>query len=311
MINEQQLQIWAKAPSPTEMERIKHTRQIIENALRKYLPIEDIKRRYEITSFQFPEIYLQGSYANSTNVRFDSDVDIVVQLNSVFWSDKTQLSDTEKLLYELSFSNSKYKFIQFKQDVFEALVKAFGSSDVTYSAKCLKVKKNTNRVNADVVPCFQYRVYKRFISYNNQYFIEGMKFLNTENLTEIINFPKKHLENCKSKNVDTDGKFKSMIRIFKNMRNNLIDKGVINDKIAPSYFIENMLYNCTSPCFDGTLSECMIKTLQFLFDALKSGRISGFICANEQDSLFGPKTWNVVSAQTFILAIADYYLNDN
>lgn len=98
MISEQQLQIWAKAPSPTEMERIKHTRQIIENALRKYLPVEDIKRRYEITSFQFPEIYLQGSYANSTNVKFDSDVDIVVQLNSVFWSDKTQLSDTEKLL---------------------------------------------------------------------------------------------------------------------------------------------------------------------------------------------------------------------
>lgn len=41
-------------------------------------------------------IYLQGSYANSTNIKEDSDVDIVVECNSIFLSDTSALSETNK-----------------------------------------------------------------------------------------------------------------------------------------------------------------------------------------------------------------------
>lgn len=37
-------------------------------------------------------IYLQGSYRNSTNIRGDSDVDVVVEFSSVFYSNKNELS---------------------------------------------------------------------------------------------------------------------------------------------------------------------------------------------------------------------------
>jgi tRNA nucleotidyltransferase (CCA-adding enzyme) len=37
------------------------------------------------------EVYLQGSYKNDTNIRGDSDVDIVVQLNSTFMPDLSEL----------------------------------------------------------------------------------------------------------------------------------------------------------------------------------------------------------------------------
>lgn len=306
LISEQQLQTWSSAPSPTEMQKIQNTRGVIEDILKRKLPVDEIKRSNELSHLGY-EVYLQGSYANSTNVRFDSDVDIVVQLNAVFYSDKSQLTEGEKLLHQLAYNDSKYHFRQFKDDIFKALGAELGSQ-VHWNDKCLDVDANTYRSEADVIPCFQYRLYKRFISYDNQSFIEGMRFFDTSNDKEIINYPKIHLKNCASKNTDTTGKYKDIVRIFKNMRNNLVDHNLLEDNVVPSYFVENLLYNCTSPCFDGSYGECMLKTLQFVFDAIQTGRISGFICANEQDTLIGPKTWNSTNLIVFVAKIADYYL---
>src|SRR5258706_2178261 len=307
VIPEQQLQTWSSPPSPTEMEKIKRTREIIEAALRKQLPIEEIKRSYQLEYFKY-EVYLQGSYANSTNVRFDSDVDIVVQLDSVFKSDTSALDALQKGIYDLKHKTSLYDFKQLKKDVYEALLREFGAGQVGWNNKCLNIPQNTNRVDADVVPCLQYRIYKRFLSYTDQHFVEGMRFYDTSNDTEIINYPKKHLENCESKNIDTEGKFKDLVRIYKNMRNKLVENGQLDEKSAPSYFIENLLYNCSSPCFDGNYTNCMVGSLQFILDAIDSGRITGFICANEQDTLISAKTWNLDDLIKFVNAIVNYYL---
>ena len=125
---------------------------------------------------------------------------------------------------------------------------------------------------------------------------------------EQIKRSKIHSKNYASKNFDTDGHYKSIVQIFENIKNILVEEGIIEKKIAPYYFIENLLYNCSSPCFDGDFPECMMKTLQFLLDALDSKRISGFICANERDSLFSETTWNFADAQKFILAVSNCYL---
>ena len=305
-IPEEQLQRWASAPSKTEMQKIKRTKEIVEQALKDHLDIDEIKRQHSLSAFDY-DVYLQGSYANSTNIRFDSDVDIVVQLNSVFGSDKSQLTEGEIKLHETHYSDSKYKFLQYKQDLFDAMVKSFGSA-VEYANKCIKIAGNGTLVDADIVPCFQFRVYKRFLSYTNHEYVEGMKFWNTEDNSIIYNFPKVHLANCTSKNQDTDKMFKSMIRLFKNIKSGLVESKIIDGNVAPSYFVENLLYNCSSPCFDGNYSDNSIKTLQFLFDALEKGRLTGFVCANEQDSLISDKTWNMIDAQKFILEAANYYL---
>lgn len=308
MLSEGKLKILAQAPSPTEMQKIKHTKDMIYDALQKYLPIDEIKKRYALAGFKY-EVYLQGSYANNTNISFESDVDIVVQLNTIFWSDKSQISELEKLMHEISYSSSQYQFKNFKDEVFAALKLAFGQ-DAEYSDKCIIVKANTNRVKADVVPAFQYRVYKRFISYDDHSFVEGMKFIDTTSLTEIINFPKIHLKNCELKNIATDESFKSIIRIFKNIRQKLIDSNQLSEKSASPFYIENLLYNCTDSCFEGNYTLNMLKTLQFLFDAFTSGRAAGFICAHEQASLFGGKNWNLVDGQKFIITAGKYFLNE-
>jgi len=125
MITEEQLERWGSAPSSTEMRKIKHTKDLMEEVLKKFLPIDEIKKNHNLQSLTY-EVYLQGSYKNSTNIRYDSDVDIVVQVNSVFWSDKSQLSETENQLHKTAYSSSEYKFSALKQEIFEALKKYFG-----------------------------------------------------------------------------------------------------------------------------------------------------------------------------------------
>jgi hypothetical protein len=54
----------------------------------------------------------------------------------------------------------------------------------------------------------------------------------------IENFPKQHSENITAKHQATKGNFKPMVRVFKNMRNSMIEKRLLADGVAPSYFIE-------------------------------------------------------------------------
>jgi hypothetical protein len=308
MISEEQLQIWASAPDPAEMSKIKYTHEEVRNALKKYLPTDEIKKKYGLSSFDY-KVYLQGSYANSTNISYDSDVDVVIELKSTFSRNISKLSFPEQQEYHKHYSPSSYAFNNFKQDVYNALIAYFGN-DVEYAKKCLKIPGNTGRVNADVVPCFEYRDYERFLSYSQQKYRPGIKFYNTDTDEVIINYPEQHKTNCEAKNKDTEGNFKSIVRVFKNFKRELVSGGVIDEKTAPSYFIENMIYNCTPHCFNGNYSEMVLQVLQFLSNDLKSGRIASYVCANEKDMLFGNKTWAVESATLFITNAATLFLQE-
>ena len=60
-----------------------------------------VKNRLENLDFikansQDFEIYLQGSYANHTNIRRESDVDIVLQYNGIFRYDDSRLDEITK-----------------------------------------------------------------------------------------------------------------------------------------------------------------------------------------------------------------------
>jgi predicted nucleotidyltransferase len=54
------------------------------------------------------DIYLQGSYVNDTNVRGESDVDVVVQLNSSWFPDISGLTQEEQQLYRSFYQNATY-----------------------------------------------------------------------------------------------------------------------------------------------------------------------------------------------------------
>jgi predicted nucleotidyltransferase len=97
------------------------------------------------------EVYLQGSYKNDTNIRGDSDVDIVVQLNETFYRDLDDLSTDDRQRYEAAYGTGTYSIDQFDADVQTALRAYFGASAVTPNNKCVTVSGGNGRLSADVV----------------------------------------------------------------------------------------------------------------------------------------------------------------
>ena len=301
MISEQSLQLLASPPAAT---KFKHTYEEVKHALEISLSVFAGERHgYEIKAGDY-EVYLQGSYANSTNITGESDVDIVIQLNSTISHDSTQLSSIEAMRFQESFAASPYRFVHFKKDVHSSLRKHFTS--VECKAKSLKIPKNNLRVNADVIPAFCHKKYISSTGYTRNSYILGIKFLNTDTFEKIINYPKQHKENCEKKNILTDGKFKDSVRIFKNFKKYLIQKDMIDRSLIPSYYIENLIFNCPNTTFfNSDYKIIVVNILQKILADNKSGDLKDYVCANGQHWLFGKNGWDVQSAETFIYKCAE------
>jgi hypothetical protein len=231
-VSEDQLGRWAKPPSETEEGKCQHTVQRITKALRAKFG-------------NAVSIFLQGSYKNRTNVRLDSDVDVVVRHDGHYFPDAAFLNETDKALYWKHFSPSQYSFSQFKADVFAALTVEFDYGEVVRQNKCITVKKNSQRVNADVVPCFEHRRLKNAY----EVYAKGIEFI-TDSGEHIISFPEQHYGNGVAKNDNTSRLYKSEVRILKNVRNELIDQRQLADNEMPSFFLECLVYNVENHNFD-------------------------------------------------------------
>ena len=55
---------------------------------------------HQIEIVRLYESFLQGSYGNDTNVYSDSDVDVVMRLDSVFYYDLSRMTESERAAYE-------------------------------------------------------------------------------------------------------------------------------------------------------------------------------------------------------------------
>src|SRR4051794_20372282 len=96
---------WGAAPGPTEQAKAENA----ERAVRKAI---DASTKLSAKSI---EVFTQGSYANRTNVREDSDVDVCVLYTGAFFPD---YSLSEGLTNEaLGYGTSTYLYPEFKNDV--------------------------------------------------------------------------------------------------------------------------------------------------------------------------------------------------
>ncbi|MFB9860604.1 nucleotidyltransferase [Salinicoccus siamensis] len=246
------------------------------------------------------DIYLQGSYRNNTNIYGNSDVDVVVQHNATFFSDISDLDAYETTIYKRTFSNATYTWQDFKNELIETLENAFGSYNVEVGNKSIKIDNGS--YEADVVPCFEYRKYTSFgENEEDREYIPGIKFYTTNENRDVVNYPKEHYSKGAAKNQRVNKKYKPVVRIFKNIKRKLIEKDMINKEQAPSYFIENLLYNVPDKCFDNiNVSTRVYDVTKWLQD--NNGSFSQFICQNEQIKLFGEsqEQWNEEDAYTFL-----------
>jgi hypothetical protein len=288
-IPESQLKIWSHQGSVTQS---KDTYATIKRAL------EDANANYTNRNF---EVFLQGSYGNDTNIFAESDVDVVIRYDGAFFYDLTELPADQQSAFKAFFpDDGTYPYSTFKGHVQAALEAAFGRS-VKPGKKAIKVAASGSRRSADVVVAFEYRRYYKFNGVYDQSCDTGMAFF-TSNNTRIANYPKQHSKNCTAKHQATGNKFKPLVRIFKNMRSKLVDDGIIGEGVAPSYFIEGLLYNVPDNNFSGTYEKMVFNILTWLQQTTDRTK---FLCANEQYYLLrdnGPVCWPVTNGEQFINA---------
>lgn len=276
-IPESQLETWSHQGAVTTA---KATHESIRNAL---------------DSYEWPngvnfEVYLQGSYKNDTNIRGDMDVDLVVQLNSTFYSN---LSGEQKRY--LGLTPASYGWSDFRADVLSALKDYYGSGRITEGNKSIKVKATGGRLPADVVVCTQYRKYR---SVNSRDYVEGMTFWTRNESRQVINYPKLHYKNGVTKHQNTNGWYKKSVRMFKNVRNYLEEHYYIPDNLSPSYFLECLLYNVPNRSFGGNFQDTFCNVIDWLAEA----KFDDFVCQNDHLLLFGntPEQWSISSAKKLI-----------
>lgn len=302
MIPADKLQRYWEAPSQTEMSKIKWTKDQIEAFLRRHLKIDEIKKNHWLSSFDY-DVYLQGSYANSTNVSFSSDVDIVIEFTSAYYYNSDLLNPVEKDIFNKSLtSGSDYDMVKFKNDIYNLFNNSRWGPE--YKAKCIMIPWNSNRCDADIVPSFRF---KKLVSPTSS--IDGIKFKNTSTGETIINYPKNHKLFMTEKNKNTGQKFKKIIRTFKNIRNDMVNEGLLSSNMWCGYFIENMIYNVPNSVFEKYASYQYIfeEVLDYCqdIDNFKSKK-----CANKMNNLFWGNMWEESEMQFFVNRFHRYYLDN-
>lgn len=242
------LEDYASPLSDTEKEQCQRAIEMVKDSLVDYGYIIKTSRNnysddgyayyYELkdASHSSITILLQGSYANNTNIKRYSDVDVSVIYNPI-----------------IPLSLERY-FMGFKEDIYKALVKRFGT-DVERKNKSICVNGNTYRKGIDVVPAFS-------ISSNLE---NGIQFL-TDKGEKIINYPLKQILNENKKNKETEYKFKRYVRIIKNIKMDMESSNITSAKNVGSFQVESLLWNIPNEIFTKytTLGYGVEEIIQYL-----------------------------------------------
>lgn len=250
------------------------------------------------------DIYLQGSYKNSTNIYGNSDVDIVVEFQSSFFSDTSNLDDIGKEIHN-ALVPGKYTLESFKKAIIKRLEENYGEDSVKVGSKAIKINGTTSRLDADVVVSNTYKKYLKNNGSKNLTAMEGIIFPDNDNGKRVINYPKVHYENGvnKNQNFRTSSNYKSTVRIFRNIKTNLVTSGIINSNLAPSYFVECLTYNGRDTCFiQNNYQTRAYQLLKQFTDDFADNSVDNYVCQNEQRYLFGngDQQWNKENAKEFL-----------
>lgn len=291
-IPESQLEAWSHQGSVTQS-------STTYNTIRNVLVAADAP--YAEKSYS---VFLQGSYGNDTNIYAESDVDVVIRLDECWQSDLKTLSQDEKDAYKKAFVDAKYTHVDFKRDVLKVLTDKYGS-DVKAGDKAIAIAANGSRRKADVISAIQFRRYHKFRSKDDQSYDEGICFYNAAG-ERIANYPKQHSANLTSKHQSANKWLKPMARVLKNLRVKLVEEGHITASIAPSYYIEGLLYNVPDGKFMNSYQDCFVNAMNWIQDTDKSK----LVCANEQYYLLRDNyhtCWSTQNCETFLEAAIELW----
>ena len=231
------------------------------------------------------DIFLQGSYKNDTNLRRNSDVDLVVQLNARLRPRVAALIGPQ--LRSSGSHVAAYDRWQSLRRLVLAALRANFRDAVSTGRKSLKVAQGPIPAAADVVVTLKCG--------------NGTALYVPDEHRWAVSFPQQHHSKGASKERGSTGRYKRATRMFKAARNYLLESNVLAEDTAPSYFIECLMYNVPNTLFKNSLAETYVGAVNWLSRAT----LREFKCQNQLVYLYGDSRdqWSVDKAQAFIRAL--------
>jgi hypothetical protein len=254
--SEETFKAWSKPSSETEQTKCENAESAIRKAVNNYPQLTSHDKR----------IFAHGSYRNNTNVRQNSDVDIIVFSKDTYfpnfiYSEGLSTSDIN------GFEPATYQYAEFKNDVHQALIAYFGAERIKTGNKAFDVDANTYHVEADVVAAFEHRRYKpRTRPFSTLEYDSGIEFI-AANGQHVVNWPDQHYSRGVRKNLETTNYFKFVTRILKRVRYEMKDEGISAADGLSSFIIECMVHNVPNQHFrNHTYSADVREVLAFLWN---------------------------------------------
>ena len=294
-ISEETFTSWSQGPGKTEADKCDNA----ETAVRKAIAADEKLSNMDVS------VLKQGSYNARTNVRQDSDVDICIRHNGLFFPDYPKGTTRE------TFGNvaGTLPFSDFKDMVEKALKGYFGDSSVERGDKAFDVHANTYRIDADVVPTFEHRRYNgQQNSDGSFHFLSGVGF-STDSGKLIINWPDQTYENGVARNDVTGRSYKRVIRILKRLRNKMQDEDIPASSNIASFLIECLVWNAPLEAFEhDTYSAIVRHVLADVWNRTRKDEdCKEWGEVNELKYLFRPaKPWTREQANEFLHAAWTY-----
>lgn len=285
---EERLRSYAEPSSPTEREKQARALRMVKQALDTASSSGDVE----------VELRVKGSYANATNVRQDSDVDIAVVQKRFYIVERD--GARSELRASFGYGGSKrYVGSDFRDVLEKAVRRKFEGSCDCSGKTAITVHESSARVSADIVPSFHYRriVGNGFLEART----DGLTTLRTDGKW-IVNYPDQQLINGRWKNHATFGHYKPLVRILKRVENDLAADHEIEG--LASFFVECLMYNVPNSeigyVIFNPLSKNLRAALDYIVAATAEGTANRWVEANGIKPLFAEgQSWDIRSAHQF------------
>jgi hypothetical protein len=284
------LSAWIKPSSENEQVQQGRAERMVAEAISTHTAFDGYRDSIKV--------YAKGSYANNTNVRRDSDVDIVVENRHCCYFD--YVGDFVHPTSAGTPYTGPWDPTTWRAEVEKALLTCFGNEvDASGGVAIVIPERAGSRPSIDVVPCFKYHAY--FGADLSSVEVGTKVFKKSGGSVE--NWPKQQLDNGRAKNVRTGQRYKNYARALKNAENQLAKTGVI--KALPSYFMECLAWNVPDSVLgQGTLDVGFRATLVWLWNNLGDNYVyENWLEPNLRKYLFwGGQKWTRDDAKVLVLS---------
>lgn len=285
---EEKLSGWTSPSSNTEKDKQDRTERMIREAINSHRPFDNCSLK----------VFAKGSYANNTNVRSDSDVDIAVECTEVlYWEESEEGIHSPGTPYEGIWTPSKLR-----TELIAAMTAKFPGQVDSSGSTAIQINSSSARVDADVVPCFSYCYYSK------EGTRDGTKIFKKDG-SSIVNYPVQQMANGIAKNKATNYAYKKGARLLKRIENAMVADRTFRE--LPSFFMECLAYNCPNHVYShSTWTDCLQAMLFYIWKNLQGNEPSEghWLEVNECFFLFhSGQKWTRADGREFAEAAWNYF----